>query len=1385
MKLRRLGACIFFFLVAGHFLSGQPESLINKTLIFDQLPQHLGLNQRAVNCIYQDKDGFLWVGSWSGLIKYDGYETKIYTHDGNDSTSIASHKITAIVEDKNGFLWIGTRIGGLFKFDKDAEKFYQFSHDPDDPNSLSNNNVWSIEVDQFNNIWVGTEYGLNYLETESETFNLYSTKNGLSDNFVRSLSLDQDNDLWACTENGVNRISIDQQNQLSVQQIFYEPEPNYDKLHNYTFKSESLIIDGEKIIFVATKKGLKIWDGSTYENFEFPNKPLSYSFFRTLKVIDGDNPFLLIGTEIGLSIFDVRKREFVNYYGIGNGRSNLSHSTIVSLYIDKADVLWAGTKKGLNRYDTFDKNFRLFKNEEFDPSRSILTGMTGDDDYLWISTLGAGIFRFDPENETFSKFNIANSGNDFADFIQKLSIDRKGHIWLGTAGIGAISFDPSSGRNRNGWIRDFKIYRNTPGGISDDYVMSMGPGKNGIWVGTWSGGLNKIMDDGTVIQYQTDQFLQAPIVEIFEDEQGILWIGSRGKGLYRVVFHENKVVKFEEFSASHDETSLSNNFITNIIKASSNQLWVGTEDGLNLFDTSNKTFQKFNKKDGLRSNEAISLKLDINGNLWIGHWEGLTVTRPTVKGLEVISHFDQDDRVQGGFFYNNNVHSDQDGTLYFPGSNGFNIINPRDLMLNPHIPRTAILNISIFDEVLKPKQEYDGNVVLSEPIHKTESITLNHDQNSIRINFTANHFAAPQKNQYAYKLEGFDADWQYTDANQRFCNYTNVPDGTYTFLLKASNNDGVWNEEPITLGIQILPPWWRTFYAFFGYAVLAFLMLLLFRRLIIMRTNYSNSLLFAEMEKENLEKHNRAKLEFFTNISHEFRTPLTLILGPLQNVIKHFEGEKYVRQQLGIIDKNTNRLLRLINQLLDFRKAESGKLNIQAAEGNFVKFVEEVKLAFDSLAAERKIDFQLHTSSNVINLWFDRDQFEKVLFNLLSNAFKHTPEKGNVTIKLIEKKSNVEIVVEDNGKGIEQKHLAKIFERFYTPDSGNYYNTGTGIGLALTRTLVEMHSGTILAESEADQFTRFIIDIPKGKDHFDAENIIPDFKDSEQIERYQDQIQDENYNTASELSTEKDVTELDRILIVEDNPDVSAFIKSIFIEEYAILEARNGEEGLRLAKEEIPDLVISDVMMPVMDGITLCKSLKNEIKTSHIPVILLTARTSLIYRAEGLENEADDYVTKPFNASILKLRVINLIKSRKKLQKLFSKNEPLNLEPSEVTITSSDEKFIQNALTSIEKNMSSSEYGVEDLGEDVGFSRMQLYRKLKAMTGMSANEFIRSIRLKRAAQLISQDELTIAEVTYQVGFSDLQYFRKSFKKQFGCNPSEYNQEETIEEEKEG
>ena len=1374
-RFRSLFCAVLVFFLTPFPGSGQTTSLSEKQLIFDQLPAHLGLNQRSVNCIYQDADGHLWIGTWTGLIKYDGYETVTYLADNETDGKLKSNKITSIVEDRDGHLWIGTRIGGLFKFNKETDEFTQFNHDPADPESLSNNNVWSLLQDREGLLWVGTENGLNWFDPAIGKFTAYHQSDGLSYKFITEIYEDASGRIWASTENGLNLIRK-QGSEVEIEAYRYNEDIENTLLHNYIFDMESVVENGVEVLYLVTKRGLKRWDGVSFTNYVLKERNFSFSFFRSLKVVQADDPFIVVGSENGLNIFDVKTKQFTSFFGNNDERVNLSHNSVVSIFIDRTQVLWLGTKKGLNRFDTYDKNFELYETAQFDETKSILTGIEGDGRYIWLSTIGGGLFRFERSNASFLKYNLQTTGgNDLKNFVQKLYLDDDGTIWLGTAGAGVIKLNPNDPANRNGIIRKYWQYSQSSSvPLSDDYIMSLEKSKDGgMWVGTWSGGLSKITANGEVIHFDDPVLSSIPNVALCEDQNGKLWVGTRGKGLYHLTVKNRQIIDKVGYQHESDENSIGDDFITSIYEDQSGGFWIGTEDGLNYLDRRTKEFEVYKQVEGQGLNQVSGMLSDDQGNLWIANIKGVTVLRPDKDGLSIVNSFDTEDRLQGGFFYNNVAYKDHDGSIIFGGADGFNILNPENLTQNPHLPKVVIKDFQVFNQSLIKGEALDGRQVLEKQGDETH-VRLRYFENSISFEFASLHFAAPQKNRLAYMLQGFDQTWRYTTADRGFHNYTNLSDGDYVFMVKGSNNDGLWEEATRNIYVTILPPWWKTNAAILGFVVAIVLILFAFRKLIIARTNFINNLKFERMERENMESLNKAKLQFFTNISHEFRTPLTLIHGPLEKLLNSGEGGKFVKDQLATIHQNTQRLLRLVNQLLDFRKAESGNIELEVAEGNIVKFVKEVKLSFEGLAEQRDIDFTFLSSSNVIRLWYDRDQFEKVLFNLLSNAFKHTLEGGKIMLKVQEHDEEVSFVVEDNGSGIRPENFDKIFERFYSGEEG--HTPGTGIGLALTKNLVELHSGSIEVESRENEFTRFIFKIPKGNAHFDKAVLRPDFKDSENIGNYQIELAPFEPEAGAENPT-RDISEMEKLLLVEDNPDVRAYIKSLFIANYIVLEAENGKEGLEIAKEEVPDVIVSDVMMPVMDGINFCKKLKKGLNTSHIPVILLTARTSHIFQVEGLEHGADDYLTKPFNASILKLKVRNLINARKQLQRMFSDSEAVSIEPKKVTLTSSDALFIEKALESIENNMANPEYNVEEFGRDVGLSRMQLYRKLKAMTGFSANEFIRNIRLKRAAQLIEQNQLTIAEVTYEVGFTDLQYFRTCFKKQFGVNPSQYKNTE--------
>lgn len=1381
---------VYLILSACCFLSyGQPSQLNQKDIVFEHPDVALGLSEQSINAILQDQAGLLWIGTWTGLYVYDGYSTNTFQSNNALPGALQSNKITALFEDKQGNIWIGSMMGGLYKYDKNKNTFRQYHYDPEDPQSISNDNIWSIIQDASGLLWVGTENGLNRFNPETEKFSHYfshdSDTSSLSYNFITSLYLDSNNKLWIGTESGLNSLDLSDMKAGFKQFPFLEDLGN-SQLHNYIYRISSYFDDDKNEVIVwSTKKGFKLMTGGLITSYEVAGKPASFSFFRDIYSYKKEGNYLLLGSEMGLSVFDIRERAFTAFFGDFNEAVHLSHNTVSAIFIDRTGVLWVGTKKGINKFDTYNNNFDLYLTSSFDSNKSIITGMRqATDGKVWISTMGGGLYQFNKNlpakqenSNAFIRYHLqTNHENDFSNFIQKLHTDKEGNLWLGTAGGGIYTFDALSLSSKSVVVREFTHYTTTGRAsqrLSDNYIMAFEESAGGgIWVGTWSEGLNKILPGGEVFIYDHPELMNIPIVFLYEDEGGILWIGTRGKGLMKGEFEDNELISLDVYRHDNGPGGISNDFINTIFEDGDGKFWIGTEGGLNRFDPQTNKFKLISLDDQSNSKVIEGILADSLGNLWLSHWKGITVIDPDRNGDLILNEFDARDGIQGGFFYNNVCLKDNQSNLYFGGANGFNIIYPGKLHKNPFKPQIELRDFKLFNTSIPLNEAYNGRVILEQSLSNTEEIILKPFENSLTLEFAGIHYSVPEKNQYAYRLLGFEEDWNITGSERRYATYTNLAHGEYVFQLKASNSDGIWSDQVRELKITINPPWYKTTMAFIGYTIIVLFILYLFRRFIIIRTNYINNIRLERINRENLERLNKAKLQFFTNVSHEFRTPLTLILGPLEKIINSGEGGNLFKDQLGIVNRNAQRLLRLVNQLLDFRKAEAGKLKLKVAEGNVVQFLKEVKLSFDGISQQKDIALSFKSSSDNIRLYFDKDQFEKIFFNLLSNAFNHTPEGGEIVIDVVENADHVMISIEDNGSGIKPENFKKIFKRFYSEE--DVLNQGTGIGLALTKSLVGLHHGKIGVDSKINEFSKFTVTLPKGSDHFEASEIVTESVDSELIENYRILNKEDVAFLRSVSAEDSDASDLKKVLLVEDNAEVRAYVKSLFQNFYNVVEAENGNQGLRAALEENPEVIISDVMMPEMDGINFCKKIKENVKTSHIPVILLTARTSLIFKIEGLENGADDYITKPFNVKELMLKVRNLIHSREILRNAFSDNNVLNIEPKKVTLSSTDEVFIEKVLDCIENNMSNSDFSVEDFGKELAMSRMQLYRKLKALTGLSANEFIRSIRLKRAAQLLKQNQLSVSEVTYEVGFTDLQYFRTCFKKQFNINPSEFS-----------
>lgn len=788
---------------------------------------------------------------------------------------------------------------------------------------------------------------------------------------------------------------------------------------------------------------------------------------------------------------------------------------------------------------------------------------------------------------------------------------------------------------------------------------------------------------------------------------------------------------------------------------SKNRLWIATRlAGITLYDIEKKTHKNFTIKDGLPVNDRIrDFFEDLKGNIYCRSSKHLIRFDSNGK-YDKFYEFDLGDQDLVGSYYVKATNE-----IFLTTTNVLLKYTPDKIYPNLTPPKMVLTEMQIFDEEL---MHVKGSP-LNKPINLIKTIKLEHWQNDVTLKYAGLHYTRPEENKYKYMLENYDKDWRNV-GNKRTANYTNLSHGRYLFKVVGANCDGIWTATPATLEIIIEPPWWLTWWAYSIY-ILVFLVIISYSWLLqVRRLRIKNELKMIEFETEKLKEVDRMKSNFFANISHEFRTPLTLIKGPIDRLLSE-ETKSERREIFKMVLKNTGRLLNLINELLDLSKLEAGKMKLSTSERDIVSFVKGLVMSFKSFGDRKEIKLSVSSSNNIIRLYFDKEKMQKIISNLIYNALKFTHERGEISVLITEDTNHVNIIVQDSGVGIPKKELPKLFNRFYQViKEGAAGNEGTGIGLALTKELVQMHKGIIKVESEIGIGSKFIITLLKGREHLSNEEIILDETD------------EVDFINAGVIQTEGDIYYSDNkplALIVEDNLDVMKFVEDILKDEYNIIDAENGNNGYQKALEQIPDIIISDIMMPVMNGDEMCRLIKLDEKTSHIPIILLTAKASEEDKIEGLETGADDYIIKPFDANELMVRIRNLIYQRRKLREKYLKEAEIH--PIDVAVTSTDKLFIKKAMNLIEENLSDTFFGIEDFAENLAMSRSQLYRKFNAVLGENPSEFVRKYRLKRGAELIKKKFGNISEIAYEVGFNDPAYFSKCFKKLFGMNPHEYQQ----------
>jgi signal transduction histidine kinase/ligand-binding sensor domain-containing protein/DNA-binding response OmpR family regulator len=1332
---------------------------------FKHLGTSDGLSQSSVIAMEQDNLGRMWLGTRDGLNLYDGSGFRIFRNIPADSSSISNSDILSIKEDSEGFIWIGT-YNGLNKYDPRNDSFQRFYH-YNNKNSLSDNSIWTIEEASDGTIWIGTSNGLSSYNKKENRFtnffeNATGTLDGLPSNYVLSILQANNGTLWLGTSKGFCKVTNKGDNNYDFEVFpspFEQSKPFVQTLAlcdenticvgtknmgilkfdliSERFLSTKILNQNEDVRAITSDDNGQIWSGTsngvvvlkenkTPEQLLYDSKEqngISHNYIKSIfKDVKGS---IWIGSYYGgVDIWDDSNNNFINF-NESSAKRLLSHKVVSSIVEDGRGHLYFGTEGGgITIYDNEIKTSRFINTLnsnviESDNIKSLLL----DENVLWVGTFNKGIETYNIAKNEFEKGIFPETLNEAFERtgINTMKKGLNNDIWIGTFGKGLWRYNKKD-QSYARFINDLKSEKS----LTNDRVRSLMVDKgSNIWIGTQSG-LNLLpFYDGNYRNKRLKRFFYnnrigsgEDILTIFQDSKGVIWVGIRGKGLFR--FDGNKF---------QPVTITTTNQITSvyaILEGANNTLWMSCNEGLVRYDVINNSFMTYSKKDGLVGNEFSS---------------GAALK-------------------QGA------------STFFFGGPHGVSSFDAENISRNEYVPQVILTDFKLKNKSVSVRAEDE---ILAQSMPFTKVIALNHENTNFSISFAIPNYINPNSNQYKYRMLGLEENW--TQTNRPNVNYTIQRPGEYVFEVKGANNDGLWNKESASLEINVRPAPWLTIWAKICYflAILGIAYWLIDS--IRSKTKLKHKLQLEHLENERKQEINDAKLKFFTNISHEFRTPLTLITGPLEQLLTDYKGSSVVYKKLLVIESNANRLLQLINRLMDFRKLEHQKYSLEAAEGNIVKFLKEIYLSFSEYAKCNGYDYEFQTNEEKILVYYDRPKLEQVFYNLISNAFKYTPSGGKIIISVQKEINTIVINITDSGPGIPEAYRDKVFDRFFEiPEyqkSADSQGTGTGIGLSIAKSIVELHKGTINIPDHEIQGTTFRVRLKLGNDHITDKEINKDYKFSDDLGLYVEQLETQFEDTFLEPEELLMGKEKDTVLLVEDNVPLRNFIKELLKEKYTVLEAGNGREALLKALKHLPSLVISDVIMPEMVGTELCAKLKANIKTSHIPVILLTSRTALIYKFEGLENGADDYISKPFNIKEFKLRVKNLIDSSKRLQTKFSDQE--RLAPSEIVTSSMDEKLLKKALTIVEDNISNSNFDIISFCTELGVSRTLLFTKIKAWTNFTPNEFIQEVRMKRAAQLLEQGNLNISEVSYQVGFKNPKYFSKCFQKKYGLGPSAYVQ----------
>jgi len=1336
-----------------------------------------GLSNNQVECIFKDSRGFMWFGTNYGINRYDGYNFKVYTVRKNDPDGLIFNTTSRIQEDFEGNLWISSDQKYVIynykteKFNRDINHFLNRMKLKPNPNL--------IEIDSSKNFYAwysGT--GVYKYDPHSQTVDFFPQSdeiNTLSRGNIISMKKFK-NHLWALFSTGL----VERVNEIT-HTIDFRNKYIADNFRGSTIK-KNLFVDEGGCPWIYPGINDR---GVLYYDFE-AGKWVSLSAYQSDIIIQSDlvrgiaqdqSGLIWIATDHGgVNLLDKQTGKITVLKNDPANNHSLGQNSAISVYCDNSGIVWVGTyKNGVSYYhpQLFKFNHSpLYLLQSNDVDLKDCNCLYEDSDSnLWIGTNGGGLIKY---NKTTNVYKIYKNKEDdpysiSSNIVISILEDSEKKMWFGTFLGGLNRLDGEK-------FVHYLPVENNLNSLSNKSIYGLVEDKNkNIWIGTLGGGVNKLDASRKNFQQFTTEtdsgLLSNFILSTYTENAEEIYLGTP-KGISLI--HANSNVITPCFPDREQLNQLADPIIFSVCVDSKKQLWIATSNGLNVYQPDKNAFLLLNRESGLPSEQIVSLTEDNSGNMWAGTRNGLACiyrssAKETGDDYRIVS-FDEKDGLPSAICNQNALFKSGSGEIYVGTTKGYIAFNPDKIVFNKEIPKPRFTGLTIYNQEITPGIEYKKRIVLEQSVTAVGELKLKYNEKNFILYFSALNYIHPEKCCYRHRLKGFETEWTETRNGTGSASYSNLSPGKYELEVFASNNDGLFTLKPLSMKIIIEPPFWLTWWAYLLYSLIVILLFwsalsFIFKK---QKRKFENEQRI--LDAKRMHEMDELKFRFFTDISHEFRTPLTLIINPVEKLY----NETTVPEQkslLSIARKNAADLLELVNQLLDFRKLDVNKVTMNMSAGDIVEFVKDICYSFADLANSKPVHLSFATSVPEFRMEFDQEKLKKIIVNLLSNAFKYTFANGKIDVSIAildgmdDNKKTLKISVEDTGTGIAAEHIDKIFDRFYRIENGEIpMQSGTGVGLHIAREYAKLHHGEIKVESVPGKGSVFTLLMPV---------VAPVYREvisqSQSISGKNLEVdEDEAFNVAG---LPKGKSNLPVLLIIDDNEDFRNFISTLFMDSFCVITANDGETAHALVLEKLPDLIISDVMMPKMDGFELCRLIKEDIRTSHIPIILLTAKTSDENKYSGIEAGADDYISKPFNIEILKLKVSHLIKQQRKLQEKF--RDKTDILTGEDNINSPDEEFLKKAVAVVEKNMSDPEFLVEDLGKEMGMSRVYFYKKILSLTSKTPSEFIRFIRLKRAAQLLRKTQFFVNEVAFKVGFNNPKYFRKYFKEEFGETPNEY------------